>query len=387
MRFLHLADLHIGKTVNGFPLIDDQRFALEGVLSIARERDVQALVIAGDLYDKALPSAEAVSLLDWFLTEASAANVTVLAVPGNHDSAERIGYASTLLRNQNVVLTGPYEGNVESFTLEDEHGPVRFWLIPFVKPAHVRPFFPEEDFGQNYTKALQLVLGACDMDMTNRNVAIAHQFVTAGAHSPETCDSEISLGGLDNVDVSVFDAFDYVALGHIHRAQRIGRDQARYAGSPLKYSLSEIPHTKSITLVELGKKGEVSTELIPLTPLHDLREIRGPFADLISEEVSAQQECHDYLRIVLTDEQPTLDALSRIRAVYPNVMAIEYDNERTKRTSRTLDPHDEPTQTDAFELFSRFYQEQNGRDLAEEQALIAREALNRALANQKEGRA
>lgn len=379
MLLVHLADLHIGKQVNGFSLIEDQRFVLESVLSLAKARGADAILLAGDLYDKSSPSAEAVALLDWFFTEIVAANIPCFAVPGNHDSSERVAYVSGLLERQGIFIAPVFDGEIARFELADEHGPVTFWLIPFLKPVHVRPHFPEADIAQSYTEALRSVVDALPLDPTQRNVALAHQFVTAGSTEPERSDSELSVGGLDNVDASIFDAFDYVALGHIHRPQRIGRDTVRYAGSPLKYSFSEIRYPKSVPLIDLGPKGATSIELAPLTPLHDMREIKGPLAMLISPDVVAQGDPNDYIHAVLTDEHPVIDALARIRQVYPNTMAVDYDNARTRAGSSHTQNAPDVEKIEPIELFHRFFTEQNGSELTENQKQIAICALQAAL--------
>ena len=228
MKVLHVSDLHIGKRVNGMSMLDDQRYILRQILDIAEKRQVGVLLIVGDVYDKASPSAEAVTVFDAFLTDAVAAGLHVLAIPGNHDSAERIAYAQGLLEKQGVCLPPVYAGEVERVELEDEHGPVEFWLLPFLKPGDVRRFFPDEEIGDDYSAALRAVLGACAIDQGKRNVVLSHQLVTAYGTAPDRADDEIKLGGMDNVDVSVYDAFDYVALGHVHRPQRVGRDTVRY---------------------------------------------------------------------------------------------------------------------------------------------------------------
>lgn len=365
MRLLHLADLHIGKQVNEFPMIEDQRFILDRVLEIVRERKVDVLLLAGDIYDRASPSAEAVACLDGFLSAVARSGAACFAVPGNHDSAERIAYASELMAGNGVFFAPVYDGSIARRTLSDEYGDVVFWPIPFLKPAHVRTFFPDADIA-DYTAALDCAIGACDIDPSVRNVAIAHQFVTFAGSAPERSDSELSLGGVDNVDARVFDAFDYVALGHVHRPQRIGRDVVRYAGSPLKYSASEIRYPKSAPLVDLGPKGDVSVELVPLAPLHDMREVKGPLAALVSDEtVSAlsERERADYLHVVLTDDFPPIDALSSLRAVYPNVMSISYDNARRTPGGAPADAGGiDARDIDPAELFARFYREQNGND-------------------------
>ena len=378
---LHVSDLHIGKRVNGMSMLDDQRYILRQILDIAEKRQVSVLLIAGDVYDKASPSAEAVTVFDAFLTDAVAAGLHVLAIPGNHDSAERIAYAQGLLEKQGVCLPPVYAGEVERVELEDEHGPVEFWLLPFLKPGDVRRFFPDEEIGDDYSAALRAVLGACAIDQGKRNVVLSHQLVTAYGTAPDRADDEIKLGGMDNVDVSVYDAFDYVALGHVHRPQRVGRDTVRYSGSPLKYSFSEARYDKSAALIELGEKkpgddvGEcVSFELIPLVPLHDVREVRGTLADVLAMG-TALDASQDYLHITLSDEHPQLDAMAKIHEVFPNAMMLDYDNVTVlidrPQTQLTADPDS----MDTLDLFSAFYESQVGNPLDNEQRDFARKLI------------
>lgn len=430
MKVLHVSDLHIGKRVNGISMLDDQRYILRQILDIAEKRQVSVLLIAGDVYDKASPSAEAVTVFDAFLTDAVAAGKRVLAIPGNHDSAERIAYAQGLLEKQGVCLPPVYAGEVERVELEDEHGPVEFWLLPFLKPGDVRRFFPDEEIGDDYSAALRAVLGACAIDQRKRNVVLSHQLVTACGTAPDRADDEIKLGGMDNVDVSVYDAFDYVALGHVHRPQRVGRDTVRYSGSPLKYSFSEARYGKSVALIELGEKkpgddvGEcVSFELIPLVPLHDVREVRGTLADVLAmgaaasgsladagvlaggadgeagalgEEgegaalvdgvhgacneaaplAAARDASQDYLHITLSDEHPQLDAMAKIHEVFPNAMMLDYDNvtvliDRPQTQQLTADPDS----MDTLDLFSAFYESQVGNPLDDEQCDFAHKLI------------
>lgn len=381
MKVLHVSDLHIGKRVNGISMLDDQRYILRQILDIAEKRQVSVLLIAGDVYDKASPSAEAVTVFDAFLTDAVAAGLRVLAIPGNHDSAERIAYAQGLLEKQGVCLPPVYAGEVERVELEDEHGPVEFWLLPFLKPGDVRRFFPDEEIGDDYSAALRAVLGACDIDQGKRNVVLSHQLVTAYGTAPDRADDEIKLGGMDNVDVSVYDAFDYVALGHVHRPQRVGRDTVRYSGSPLKYSFSEARYDKSAALIELWEKkpgddvGEcVSFELIPLVPLHDVREVRGTLADVLAMG-TAHDASQDYLHITLSDEHPQLDAMAKIREVFPNAMMLDYDNVTVlidrPQTQLTADPDN----MDTLDLFSAFYESQVGNPLDDEQRDFSRKLI------------
>ena len=381
MKVLHVSDLHIGKRVNGMSMLDDQRYILRQILDIAEKRQVSVLLIAGDVYDKASPSAEAVTVFDAFLTDAVAAGLRVLAIPGNHDSAERIAYAQGLLEKQGVCLPPVYAGEVERVELEDEHGPVEFWLLPFLKPGDVRRFFPDEEIGDDYSAALRAVLGACAIDQGKRNVVLSHQLVTAYGTAPDRADDEIKLGGMDNVDVSVYDAFDYVALGHVHRPQRVGRDTVRYSGSPLKYSFSEARYDKSAALIDLGEKkpgddvGEcVSFELIPLVPLHDVREVRGTLADVLAMG-TAHDASQDYLHITLSDEHPQLDAMAKIHEVFPNAMMLDYDNVTVlidrPQTQLTADPDS----MDTLDLFSAFYESQVGNPLDDEQRDFARKLI------------
>ena len=412
MKVLHVSDLHIGKRVNGMSMLDDQRYILRQILDIAEKCQVSVLLIAGDVYDKASPSAEAVTVFDAFLTDAVAAGLRVLAIPGNHDSAERIAYAQGLLEKQGVCLPPVYAGTVERVELEDEHGPVEFWLLPYLKPGDVRRFFPDEEIGDDYSAALRAVLGACAIDQGKRNVVLSHQLVTAYGTAPDRAYDEIKLGGMDNVDVSVYDAFDYVALGHVHRPQRVGRDTVRYSGSPLKYSFSEARYDKSVALVELGGKkpgddvGEcVSFELIPLVPLHDVREVRGTLADVLamgaaaggslagagvsaggvgdaaaladdaSATAAVRDASQDYLHITLSDEHPQLDAMAKIHEVFPNAMMLDYDNVTVlidrPQTPLTADPDS----MDTLELFGAFYESQVGNPLDDEQQDFARKLI------------
>lgn len=381
MKVLHVSDLHIGKRVSGMSMLDDQRYILRQILDIAKKHQVSVLLIAGDVYDKASPSAEAVTVFDAFLTDAVAAGLRVLAIPGNHDSAERIAYAQGLLEKQGVCLPPVYAGEVERVELEDEHGPVEFWLLPFLKPGDVRRFFPDEEIGDDYSAALRAVLGACAIDQGKRNVVLSHQLVTAYGTAPDRADDEIKLGGMDNVDVSVYDAFDYVALGHVHRPQRVGRDTVRYSGSPLKYSFSEARYDKSAALIDLGEKkpgddvGEcVSFELIPLVPLHDVREVRGTLADVLAMG-TAHDASQDYLHITLSDEHPQLDAMAKIHEVFPNAMMLDYDNVTVlidrPQTQLTADPDS----MDTLDLFSAFYESQVGNPLDNEQRDFARKLI------------
>lgn len=384
MRFLHIGDLHIGKHVNGFSMLEDQQFILDQVLRMAQTHEVDALLLAGDLYDKSTPSAEATAELDRFLTAASKAGLKVFAIPGNHDSAERVGYGQQLMEESGVYVSPAFDGTMAHHVLEDEHGPLHVWMLPFVKPAHVRPFFPEAEI-RDYTDAIKQVinassvLGSSDGQANERHICIAHQFVVSSGAEPERSDSELNIGGLDSVDCSLFDAFDYVALGHIHRPQRIGRDTVRYSGSPLKYSYSEVRYPKSAVLVTMGAAGtEPEWELLPFTPLRDLREIRGTLKELLDPEVVSAANPEDYLHVILTDETPATDVLGRLRQTYPNVMSVDYDNTSTRHvgTAHTAEL-ESVQQLTTFELFQQFFEKQHGKELSERQADIAETAMEK----------
>ena len=386
MRFLHLADLHIGKTVNEFSMLADQRHALEQIVAFVstNTEKIDAVLIAGDLYDKASPSAEAVSLVDWFLTQLAQAHVACFAIPGNHDSAERVGYASSLLAQNNIYLAGPYQGDMPRYRLEDEHGFVNFWLLPFVRPANVRPYFPDDDIGTSYTAALRAIIDHGDVDFSQRNVLLAHQFVSFGSAKPETSDSEIgSIGGVDEVSSEVFEGFDYVALGHIHKSQAISKGTVRYAGSLLKYSFSEARYKKAFPLVTISEKGNVKLDELTIEPLHDMREISGTLEQLTKPEVVSAAQASDYLHVTLTDEHPAIDALQRLRSVYPNIMLMDYQNalERAKREQSTLTRIDR-AKFSPNELFKRFYEEQFGSPLSDMQESVFTSALSQCIENE-----
>ncbi len=379
MRFLHLSDLHIGKRVNEYSMTEDQRFILRQILGLAEETRPDAVLIAGDLYDRSVPPGEAVGLLDDFLTELCARGVPVFAVSGNHDSPERLEFGSRIMRKNGVVLAGAFRGRPDEAVLSDRFGPVHLYLLPFLKPASAAPFFGDEaDTTEN---AVRCALRACRIDPAERNVLVAHQFVTDRGRQPQRCDSEtLSLGGSDEVDVSAFGAFDYVALGHLHGPQHIGRPEVRYAGSPLKYSFSEARQKKSVTLAELGEKGKIEITPLPLTPLHDMREIRGPIGALTRPEIAAQGPADDYIRAVLTDGGEVADAVGRLRAVYPNLMRIDFEAAGTPAAedSRSAASGDLTHRTPE-DLFTEFYRKQHGRELPEperaelEKAVLAAE--------------
>ena len=366
MKFLHLADLHIGKRVNEFDLTEDQRYILKQILTIADKNRPDAVLLAGDLYDRGVPPGGAVELLDEFLTQLSRRGLPVFAVSGNHDSPERLDFGSRIMRRSGVTIAGSFRGRPEQVTLSDEYGPVNIWLLPFLRPAMAEPFFPPEQTA-SYETAVRAALGAAEVNNRERNVLVAHQFVTAFGKQPETCDSEtVSVGGADQVDAAVFEPFDYVALGHLHGPQRIGRPEVRYAGSPLKYSFSEARQKKSVTFVELKEKGRVEISAVPLVPLRDMREIRGPIAELTKPENAAFGCRDDYIRATLTDAHAVADAAERLRAVYPNLMTVDFESARAAEAgpSKTAASGDVANRTPR-ELFEEFYRNQNGHEMPE----------------------
>ena len=370
MRFLHLSDLHLGKRVCEFSMLDDQRYILEEILSLLDTRPVDAVLLAGDLYDKPVPPAEAVRLLDWFLTELADRKLPVFAISGNHDSAERVAFGAHLLAGSQVYVSPVFEGAPAPIPLTDAYGPVDIYLLPFLKPAMVRHIYPDEPI-ESYSDALGCVLRRCAPNPARRNVLVAHQFVAGAA----ACESEEpSVGGLDCVDAALFDGFDYVALGHLHSPQKVGRDTLRYCGTPLKYSFSEAHQHKSATFVELGTKGEVTLTTAPLTPKHDLRELRGSYMELTDRRSYAGTATDDYLHITLTDEQDVPDALARLRVIYPNLMRLDYDNLRT-RTQADLDAPAQTEQKTPLEHFAAFYALQNNQPLSAEQAAFCQQLI------------
>ena len=370
MKLIHLSDLHIGKRVNEVSMIEEQAFVLPQILSIIDEEKADAVLIAGDVYDKSVPSAEAVTLFDDFLVRLAKRNVPVLIISGNHDSPERLAFGNRLLELNRIHISSVYGGEDQSVTLSDEHGQVTFHLLPFVKPAHVKRFFPEETV-ESYTDACRVAVENMNLDPNSRHVLLTHQFVTGAA----TCESEeLSVGGSDNVDASVFDAFDYVALGHIHGPQNIGSERIRYCGTPLKYSFSEADHRKSVTVVTLGQKGALKIDLRPLTARHDLRILRGSFAQLTDKAFYTATTADDYLHLVLTDEEDIPEAVGRLRVIYPNMMKLSYDNTRT-RSNRIIDGACEVQSKSPIALFEELYRKQNNQPMSDEQRSFVAELL------------
>ena len=371
MKFVHLSDLHIGKRVNEFSMIEDQKYILTQIINVIDNVDPDGVIIAGDVYDKPVPSAEAVELFDDFLYRLSKRDLKVFVISGNHDSPERIAFASRLIEKSGIYMSPVYSGKVEPITLTDEFGELDVYMLPFIKPAHVRRFYPDVEI-KTYTEAVKVAVDNMNVDTAKRNLIVTHQFVTGS----ERCESEeLSVGGTDNVDGGVFDAFDYVALGHIHGPQNCGSERIRYCGTPLKYSFSEAKHKKSVTVVEFMEKGNLKIDTIPLTSLRDMREIKGTYDEIMNKDFyEGTTYREDYMHITLTDEEDVYDAIGRLRTVYKNLMKLDYDNKRT-RGAVAYDAVADVDNKSPLELFADFYEIQNSQPMSDEQEEFVRNLI------------
>lgn len=372
MKIMHLSDLHIGKKVNEYSMLQDQIYILKEILRIIDNEKVETVIIAGDVYDRSLPPNEALELFDEFLYQLSGRNVNVFVISGNHDSPERISYGGRMMTENKIFLSPVYDGNVKPITLNDDYGEVNFYLLPFIRPADIRRYFPDENI-ENYTDAVKVAIDNMNVDFSERNILVTHQFVT-GAELSES--EDIIVGGTDNVSGEVFDGFDYVALGHIHREQTVGKDNIRYCGTPLKYSFSEAKHIKSVTILDFNDKGNIEYSKIPLTPFRDMREIRGTYYELTLKSSYESTNTEDYLHITLTDEEDIPDAIGKLRSIYPNIMKLDYDNLRT-RGSGTVDAIENIESKSPFELFADLFKQQNNQDMSEEQEEIMRNLIDK----------
>ena len=379
MKLIHLSDLHIGKRVNEFSMLEDQEYILKKIINAIDDECPDGIIIAGDIYDKSIPSAEAVELFDDFLVSLAKRKLQVFVISGNHDSPERIAFGNRLMDASGIHLSPVYDGNVIPFCLHDDYGEVNIFMLPFVKPANVRRFFPDSEI-VSYTDAVRIAIQNMPVNSANRNVLITHQFVTGALRSES---EDISVGGSDNIDASVFDEFDYVALGHIHGPQNIGSERVRYSGTPLKYSFSEASHQKSVTVVELGEKGCLSVRTVPLTPQRDMAEIEGSYNELTRKsyyENTSYQD--DYMHITLTDEEDILDAMGKLRVIYHNVMKLDYDNKRTRHSAEVNGSDAVETKT-PFELFAEFYELQNNAPMSEEQSALINQMIEKIWEGEK----
>lgn len=362
MKFIHISDLHLGKRVYEFSMMEEQRDILEKILNVADNERVEAVLISGDVYDRQVPSAEAVQLFDWFLTALAGRGLFVFVISGNHDSAERLSFGAKLMETRRVYIAPVFAGKIAPVTLTDDYGEISIYLLPFLKPAYVRRFYPEEEIA-DYEDALRMVMERTEVDTAKRNVLLAHQFVT-GAQRSES--EEISVGGLDNVSAENFAVFDYTALGHIHKPQSAGAPHIRYCGTPLKYSFSETGHEKSATVVELKEKGKVDIRTIRLEPLRDLREIKGSYEELTDKRNWENARTEDYLHVTLTDEEDVPEAIRKLRVIYPNIMKLDYDNRRT-RSAVSVGISEKQEERTPLQLFEELYRLQNNQDFGEEQ--------------------
>lgn len=363
MKFIHLSDLHIGKRVNEFSMYEDQEYILSEIIKIIDSEKPDAVLIAGDVYDKSIPPSEAVTLFDRFLCLLSERNLQVFVISGNHDSPERLSFASRLIEKSGVHISPVYNGHIEPFKIEDEYGEVNIYMLPFIKPANVRRFFDDREI-TSYTDAMNAAISEMNVNNEDRNILITHQFVT-GANRTES--EEISVGGTDNVDVSVFDDFDYVALGHLHRPQNCLSERVRYCGTPLKYSFSEAKDKKSVTIVELKEKGSLEVRTADLVPKHEMREIKGKYEELTAKSFYENTTYQtDYVHITLTDEEDIPDGVGKLRTIYHNLMKLDYDNKRT-RSNAQITGAKNVEEKSPIELFADFYELQNNQPMSEEQ--------------------
>ena len=363
MKLIHLSDIHLGKRVNEFSMLEDQAHILKKILAVVDEEKPNGVLIAGDVYDKSVPSTEAVQLFDDFLVRLAERKLPVFIISGNHDSPERLSFANRLIDAVGIHLAPVYNGVVEPITLSDEYGPVNVYMLPFIKPAHVRGFFPDTEIA-GYSDAVAAAIGRMNIDKTQRNVLITHQFVTGAQRSDS---EELSVGGTDNIGAEVFCDFDYVALGHIHGPQNMDSGRIRYCGSPLKYSFSEAAQQKSVTVAELKEKGALEIHTVPLIPRRDMVELKGSYQQLTLREFyenTTYQE--DYTHITLTDEEDIPDAVAKLRAVYHNLMKLDYDNTRTRHSAAISGAENVETRS-PIDLFAEFYELQNGLPMSAEQ--------------------
>ena len=372
MRILHLADLHLGKILQEESLLEDQKYMLEEIIKKVQEENIEIILISGDIYDRSIPQTDAVDMLDYFLNKLiKDLKKQVFIISGNHDSKEILGFGNKIFENDGLYISSKYEGQIKKVELQDEYGKLNIYLLPFIKPVEVKKYFEDEIL--SYDETIKKIIEKENIDETQRNIILTHQFVTCIGEEVERTDSEtISLGGIDNVDISNYDKFDYVAIGHVHRPQRIGRDTARYAGTMLKYSFSEVNHKKTIPIIDFKEKGNINIKLVELTPLRDMREIKGPIEELTKKENYKNTNTEDYIKAIITNEEPVYDAIGQIRKVYPNVLKLEIQNSKSSVSQN--DEKEKELQNiknkSEVELFNEFYKFQNYTELNDEQTQV-----------------
>ena len=392
MKFMHLADLHLGKTVNAFDLIEDQQYILNEIINIARDNDINTILISGDIYDKKQPSERAVSLFDEFLTKCTHNNIRIIAISGNHDSDERLNFGSRIFSNNNIHITGIYNGEIPSVTLEDEYGKINFYMMPFIKASTVKSYYPEDfnNDNNNYHHAIDVAIKHSNIDKDARNILLAHQFV-AGSHDPVLADSEDAtkdVGTVEKIGADLFDSFDYVALGHIHIPQQVGRESIRYSGSPLAYSASETTRDKSVPIVEINNKNQVNIDFVTLRPLRKMRKIKGELRKLIeaarnldpndrSLDFGQNGPLNDYIFATITDEEEDTNAYDKLKSIYPNLMGLTIENSKTKALANAKIT-DISTNKSFTELISDFYKQIMGDEISEEDLLCLKEVAKEA---------
>lgn len=372
MKLFHLSDLHIGKRVNEFSMIEDQKYILTQILYAADQEKPDGILISGDVYDRTIPTAEAVQVFDAFLTRLSEQKIPAFIISGNHDSAERLAFGSSLMGKSGIYFSKVYDGTVEKIPMQDAYGTVWIYLLPFLRPSTIRHALPERaEEVQSAADAVRIALEQTKIDEKERNVLLAHQFVTGA----KRCDAEeLQVGDVDQIPAELFASFEYVALGHIHSPQKVGRETVRYCGAPLKYSFSEAGQEKSITVVELKEKGSVDLRTIPLKPLHDLRKIRGTYLEVTAKSFYENRDCEDYLQVTLTDEEDVPDGMAKLRTIYPNLMRLEYDDKRT-RSNAEVRAAERVEEKSELELFQEFYELQNNQSMTEVQEQFVEELL------------
>ena len=377
MKILHLSDLHIGKIVLEQSMLDDQKYMLNQIVEKITKEKIELVLISGDVYDRSVPPADAVTCLNNFLKVLiKDLNLKVCIIAGNHDSKERLGFGSEIFADDGLYIAANYQGKLDKLELEDEFGKINIYMLPYIKPIEVKEFFEDVEV-DSYHEAVKLVIGKEKINAKERNIILSHQFVTAGNEEPERSESEtLTLGGTENVDVSCYKNFDYVALGHIHGPQRIGRDTARYAGTILKYSFSEVNQKKSLVVIDFKEKDNLEINLIPLKPLRDMRVIKGPIEELVKEENYKGTNREDYIRAIITNEEPVYDAIGQIKRVYPNTLRLDIENSKMNSSiEKELSNLDNIKKKNEVELFNEFYNFQHNQDLNDIQLEIIKEVV------------
>lgn len=374
MKILHLADLHIGKIIFEQSLLEDQEYMLNKIIEKIKEENIDAILIAGDVYDRSIPQADAIDLLDRFLNILiKELKKKVFIIAGNHDSKERLGFGNKIFENEGLFISSKYEGKIKKVELQDEYGKLNIYMLPFIKPIEVKKYFDDETL--SYDETIKKIIEKEDIDESQRNIILTHQFVTAIGEEVERTESEVlTLGGTDNVDISNYNKFGYVAIGHVHRPQRIGRDTARYAGTMLKYSFSEVNHKKTMPIIDFKEKGNIDIKLVELKPLRDMREIKGPIEKLL--ENYEEENANDYIRAIITNEEPVYDAIGQLRRIYPNVLKLEVQNSKILSNIEFKTENLQKVKSKSeVELFNEFYKFQNNIELNVEQKNLIQEVV------------